>query len=142
LSDLNIRIEIVAPLSSEAHYPIPRQTRRYWRPVLTENLAHPSESEAISKDNSLFFKYLRHATRAFPLGPLTDCTINDFTAFLLSMLDYDDETKRFVHLGMELDLMMCGKLATVNPDVVIMHNQDYILLVQVRSYSFANLVEG
>ncbi|KAJ7819974.1 hypothetical protein B0H13DRAFT_2682400 [Mycena leptocephala] len=87
-------------------------------------------SEGISKENSLFFRYLRHATRAFPLGPLTDCAINDFTAFLLSMLEYDDEPKRLVHLGMELDLMMCGKRVAVNLDVVIMHNQDYILLVQ------------
>jgi hypothetical protein len=46
------------------------------------------------------------------------------------MLEYDDEPKRLVHLGMELDLMMCGKRVAVNLDVVIMHNQDYILLVQ------------
>jgi hypothetical protein len=37
--------------------------------------------------------------------------------------------------------MMCGKWVAVNLDVAIMHNQDYILLVQVRIFSF-NLVEG
>ncbi|KAJ7775842.1 hypothetical protein B0H14DRAFT_3894394 [Mycena olivaceomarginata] len=35
-----------------------------------------------------------------------------------------------VHQRMELDLMMCGQWVTAKPDVVIMNDQDYILLVQ------------
>ncbi|KAJ7843015.1 hypothetical protein B0H13DRAFT_2364954 [Mycena leptocephala] len=80
LSELNIRIEIVDAPSFFGF-------------------------SAISKENSLFFRWLGHATRF----PPRSCAINDFTAFLLLMLDYDAEPKRLVHLGMELDLMMYGK---------------------------------
>ncbi|KAJ6465570.1 hypothetical protein DFH09DRAFT_957204, partial [Mycena vulgaris] len=94
-------------------------------------LAHPSEP--ISKDDSLFFRYMQHVTRRFPLGPATDRAIDDFAAFLLRMLDYD-EPKGLVHQRMELDLLMCGQQVTVKPDVVVMDERDYILLVQLQRF--------
>ncbi|KAJ7934566.1 hypothetical protein B0H13DRAFT_1543786, partial [Mycena leptocephala] len=60
-----------------------------------------------------------------------DSAADDFTAFLLRMLDYD-EPRGLVHQRKELDLIMCGRQVTAKPDVVIMNDQDYILLVQVR----------
>ncbi|KAJ7306836.1 hypothetical protein DFH08DRAFT_793238 [Mycena albidolilacea] len=129
LAGLNISIEAVAAPSffGSALPDLQTDPTLLAHPVLIENLTHPSD--AISKDNSLFFRYLRHATRRFTLGPATDSAVNDFTAFLLRMLDYD-EPKGLVHQRMELDLMMCGQWVTAKPDVVIMNDQDYILLVQ------------
>jgi hypothetical protein len=131
LAGLNISIEAVAAPSffGSALPDLQTDPTLLAHPVLIENVTHPSD--AISKDNSLFFRYLRHATRRFTLGPATDSAVNDFTAFLLRMLDYD-EPKGLVHQRMELDLMMCGQWVTAKPDVVIMNDQDYILLVQVR----------
>ncbi|KAJ7036800.1 hypothetical protein C8F04DRAFT_465639 [Mycena alexandri] len=100
-------------------------------PVLIEKLTHPSE--AISKEDSLFFRYLRHATRRFAVGPATDSAVNDFTAFLLRMLDYDEPN--VVHQRMELDLIMCGQQVTAKPDLVIMDDWDYLLLVQLQRYT-------
>ena len=71
LAGLNIRIETVAaPSFFGSALPDPQADPTLLaHPVLIENLTHPSE--AISKDISLFFRYLRHATRRFTLGPAT-----------------------------------------------------------------------
>ncbi|KAJ6609533.1 hypothetical protein B0H10DRAFT_2193828 [Mycena sp. CBHHK59/15] len=129
LAGLNIRIENVdAPSFLGSALPDPRtDSTLLAHPVLIGNLTHPSG--VISKDNSLFFRYLQHATRRFALGPATNSAVDDFTAFLLRMLDYD-EPKHLVHQRMELDLIMCGQQVTAKPDVVVMNDQDYILLVQ------------
>ncbi|KAJ7775618.1 hypothetical protein DFH07DRAFT_799221 [Mycena maculata] len=96
-------------------------------PVLMSNETLPAG--LISKDDRRFFGYLRDVTHRFPLGPATDSAVDDLTAFLLRMLDYD-EPRGLVHQRMELDLTMCSQRVTAKPDVVIMNDQDYILLVQ------------
>ncbi|KAJ7067817.1 hypothetical protein C8F01DRAFT_1115826 [Mycena amicta] len=131
LAALNISIETVdAPSFFGNPLPDPSSDPTLLaHPVLIQNLTHPSSSEAISKDHSLFFRYLQHATGRFPLGTARDHAIDDFTASLLRLLDYD-EPKRFVHQHLELDLLMCRESVTAKSDVVIMDHQDHLLIVQ------------
>src|SRR5882762_4232220 len=96
-------------------------------PILLNNLQRPPG--AISKDNRLFFWYLEDATRRFPLGPPTESAVDDFATFLLGMLDYD-EPERVVHQHLEIGFLMCGKRVDAKPDVAVMDEEDYILLVQ------------
>ncbi|KAJ7115539.1 hypothetical protein C8R43DRAFT_1113028 [Mycena crocata] len=65
----------------------------------------------------------------FPSGPPTESAVDDFAAFLLGLLDYD-EPERVVHQRLEIGFMMCGKKVEAKPDVVIMDGGDYLLLVQ------------
>ncbi|KAJ7508171.1 hypothetical protein B0H11DRAFT_1792850 [Mycena galericulata] len=95
--------------------------------VLLDNRTRPSGP--ISKDNRLFFRYLEDATRRFPSGPPTESAVDDFAAFLLRLLDYD-EPERVVHQHLEIGFFMCGQKVDAKPDVVIMNEKDYILLVQ------------
>jgi hypothetical protein len=96
-------------------------------PILLNNLKRPSAP--ISKENRLFFRYLEDATSRFPSGPPAESAVDDFAAFLLRMLDYD-EPERVVHQRLEIGFMMCGQKVDAKPDVVIMDGDDYILLVQ------------
>ncbi|KAJ7934935.1 hypothetical protein B0H13DRAFT_2477568 [Mycena leptocephala] len=85
-------------------------------PVLMSKETLPTE--LISKDDRRFFGYLRDVTHRFPLGPATDSAVDDLTAFLLRMLDYD-EPRSLVHQHMELDLTMCSQRVTAKPDVCV-----------------------
>ncbi|KAJ7241056.1 hypothetical protein B0H12DRAFT_48721 [Mycena haematopus] len=98
-------------------------------------LAHPAlisnetcPAGPISKEDHRFFRYLRDVSR-FPIGPATDTAVDDFCACLLQTLEYD-EPDRVIHHHMELDLIMCGHQVTARPDLVIMGDRDYILVVQ------------
>ncbi|KAJ7082378.1 hypothetical protein B0H15DRAFT_852732 [Mycena belliarum] len=96
-------------------------------PILLDNLERPAAQ--ISKDNRLFFRYLEDASSRFPSGPPAESAVDDFAAFLLGMLDYD-EPERVVHQRLEIGFVMCGQKVGANPDIVIMDAEDYILLVQ------------
>lgn len=45
------------------------------------------------------------------------------------MLDYD-EPERVIHQRLEIGFFMCGQTVKAKPDVVVMDEEDYILLVQ------------
>ncbi|OJA09320.1 hypothetical protein AZE42_07477 [Rhizopogon vesiculosus] len=57
-------------------------------PILLNSLQCPPGT--ISKDNRLFFRYLEDATCRFPSVPLAESPVNDFTAFLLVVMDEED----------------------------------------------------
>ncbi|KAJ7790611.1 hypothetical protein B0H14DRAFT_2939062 [Mycena olivaceomarginata] len=123
LHALNITISALDPTSFFGA-PLPAPTVD---PILLNNLKRPSAQ--ISKENRLFFRYLEDATSRFPSGPPAESAVDDFAAFLLRMLDYD-EPERVVHQRLEIGFMMCGQKVDAKPDVVIMDGDDYILLVQ------------
>ncbi|OJA17480.1 hypothetical protein AZE42_03912 [Rhizopogon vesiculosus] len=112
LTAFNITVEPRDPISFFGS-PLPNTTVD---PILLNNLQRPPG--AISKDNRLFFRYLADILR-FPLGPQGDSVIDDFTAFLLSMLDYD-EPERVVHQHLEIGFLMCGEMCYTgtSPDEV------------------------
>ncbi|KAJ7130293.1 hypothetical protein C8R44DRAFT_872111 [Mycena epipterygia] len=125
LDALNIRIDTLNPTSFfGAALPAPTVA-----PILLDNRTRPPGQ--ISKENRLFFRYLRDATSRLPLGPLTESVVGAFAAFLLKMLDYD-EPERVVHQRLEIGFVMCGQKVDATPSVVIMDDEDYILLVQER----------
>ncbi|KAJ7662176.1 hypothetical protein DFH06DRAFT_1325485 [Mycena polygramma] len=131
LAALNIRVETVDAISFFGHaLPDPQTDPALLAyPVLMSNETRPESSVApISKDDRLFFAYLRHVAQPFTLGPAG--AVIDFTAFLLQMLNYD-EPEGSVRRRVELELEMCGERVTAKLDVVVMHDQDYILPVQV-----------
>lgn len=125
LDALNIRIDTLTPTSFfGAALPAPAVA-----PILLDNRTRPPGK--ISKQNRLFFRYLEHATNRLPFGLLTESAVDAFTAFLLGMLDYD-EPDRVVHQRLEIGFMMCGKNVDAKPNMVLMDDEDYILLVQER----------
>ncbi|KAJ7603510.1 hypothetical protein DFH06DRAFT_1393084 [Mycena polygramma] len=135
LAALNISVEAVDALSFFGHaLPDPQTDPALLaaHPVLMSNETLPpasSDAGPISKDDRLFFAYLRHVAQPFPvLGPTG--AVLDFTAFLLQMLNYD-EPEGSVRRRVELEFLMCGERVTAKLDVVVMHDQDYILPVQV-----------
>ena len=75
----------------------------------------------------------------FPPGAPTGSTVDDFAAFLLSLLGYDEPASddRVVHRRLEIGFIMCGTRVNSKPDICVMDRQDFLLLVQqdrVSSY--------
>ncbi|KAJ7769118.1 hypothetical protein DFH07DRAFT_290430 [Mycena maculata] len=93
-------------------------------PILFQDLARPAG--AISKENRLFFRYLRDVS-----GLSTKSAVDDFAAFLLKLLDYDEPGRvvRQLHRP-EISFLMSGRKVDATPDVVVMDEEDYILLLQ------------
>ncbi|KAJ7877296.1 hypothetical protein B0H13DRAFT_1631822 [Mycena leptocephala] len=83
----------------------------------------------ISKDDRRFVRHLRDVTHRFPVGPATENAVDDFSACLLQILDYD-EPDHIVHQRLEIGFFMGGQRVHAKPDVVITDDKDYILLVQ------------
>ncbi|KAJ7481062.1 hypothetical protein B0H11DRAFT_1807928 [Mycena galericulata] len=129
LTALNITIQALDPASFFGFdLPDPQTDPAVLaHPVLVNNLKRPAG--AISKEDRLFFRYLEHAIRGFPTGPATESDVDDFAAFLLQMLDYD-EPEGVVHQRWEIGFIMCGQRVSAKLDMVIMNDEDYILLVQ------------
>ncbi|KAJ7457269.1 hypothetical protein B0H11DRAFT_2199785 [Mycena galericulata] len=122
LNALNVTIETLDPISFFGS-PLPAPTVD---PIFLNNLKRPSGQ--ISKDNRLFFRYLEDATGSFPSGSPAESAV-DFVAFLLKIMDYD-EPERVVHQRQEIGFLMCGHKVNAKPDVVLMDDENYILLVQ------------
>ncbi|KAJ7895811.1 hypothetical protein B0H13DRAFT_1885421 [Mycena leptocephala] len=99
LAGLNISIETVDALSFFGSALPDPQTD----PTL---LAHPVLMSKETLPTGLISKDDRHSA------------VDDLTAFLLRMLDYD-EPRSLVHQHMELDLTMCSQRVTAKPDVCV-----------------------
>ncbi|KAL0955382.1 hypothetical protein HGRIS_001630 [Hohenbuehelia grisea] len=76
-----------------------------------------------TKSDRLFFKYLKDAMRG------EESCVDDFAHFLLSMFDYD-EPDRVIHQRKELSFIMHGSVVYAKPDVCVMDDTDFLLLVQ------------
>ncbi|KAF8217823.1 hypothetical protein K438DRAFT_1952684 [Mycena galopus ATCC 62051] len=123
LRALKIVVETLDPVSFFGS-PLPAPTVD---PILLNNVERPPGQ--ISKDHRLFFRYLEDATNGFLSGPAPESAVSDFAAFLLEMMDYD-EPECVVHRRQEIAFTMCGHKVDARPDVVIMNDQNYILLLQ------------
>jgi len=55
--------------------------------------------------------------------------VDDFAAFLLGMFEYG-EPDRVIHQRKELSFIMCGTVVDAKPDVCVMSESEYLLLVQ------------
>ena len=74
----------------------------------------------ITKPARLFFQYMKGAVTG------EESLVNDFTAFLLGMFEYD-EPDRVIRQRKEVSFVMCG---TAKPDVCVMSESQYLLLVR------------
>ena len=69
------------------------------------------------------------------IPPGEESFVDDFAAFLLKMMSYD-EGRRVIHLRKEMGFEMCGQRMDANADVCMMDSEcsgtgaKYLLLVQ------------
>ncbi|KAK6977775.1 hypothetical protein R3P38DRAFT_513570 [Favolaschia claudopus] len=118
LHALNITVETLNTDSFFGSSSLPTSTVD---PVLLANVKRPSGP--LSKSSRLFFRYLEDAAGAFPLGTPAESAVDDFAAFLLSMMDYD-EPERIVHQRLEIGFLMCGQSVCAKPVIVVMDAAD------------------
>jgi hypothetical protein len=106
-------------------------------PVILDNLEEPAGT--LQKGDMDFFAYMEDAM-AIPPGE--ESSVDDFAAFLLKMLSYD-EGRRVVHLWKEMRFEMCGQHVDAKADVCIMERSvsgvKYLLLVQENKVSKPHL---
>ncbi|KAF8964281.1 hypothetical protein BDZ97DRAFT_1660604 [Flammula alnicola] len=91
-------------------------------PTILNNLVMPDEH--LPKSDRQFFQYLKVAEEATS----EESAVDDFAAFILRMLDYDDED-RLIRLRKEISFYMAGKRVDAKADVCVMNDSDYLLLV-------------
>lgn len=92
-------------------------------PTILNNLRAPDGP--LSKSDRHFFQYLRAAEQA----SFEESAVDDFTAFILRMLDYDDDD-RVIRLRKEISFYMAGERVDATADVCVMNDSDYLLLIQ------------
>ncbi|TDL13545.1 hypothetical protein BD410DRAFT_435547 [Rickenella mellea] len=92
-------------------------------PVILANERRPEGP--LVKCDRLFFQYLKDAERG------EESLVNDFAAFILGMFEYD-EPDRFIHRRKDLPFVMCGMDVDARPDVCVMSESEYLLLVQAN----------
>jgi hypothetical protein len=90
-------------------------------PVIIDNERRPQGT--LAKNDRLFFHYMKDAVKG------EESLVDDFAAFLLGMFGYD-EPDRVIHQRKELSFIMCGKAVDAKPDVCVMTESEYLLLVQ------------
>jgi len=90
-------------------------------PVILTNEARPQG--ILAKGDRLFFHYMRDAAKG------EESSVDDFAAFILGMFNYD-EPDRVIHNRKELSFIMCGAVVDAKPDVCVMSESEYLLLVQ------------
>jgi hypothetical protein len=106
---------------------------------LVSNTILTSESRpqgALAKRDRLFFQYMKDAVKG------EESLVDDFAAFLLGMFEYD-EPEGVIHQRKELSFVMCGTSVDAKPDVCVMAESQYLLLVQedkVRPSFPSNLI--
>lgn len=92
--------------------------------VSTVILENDRESDGpITKEERLFFRYLRHANVA------EESAVDDFALHLLRIMDFDGGQKS-LHTKKEMSFEMCGERVYAKPDICIMDRADLLLLVQ------------
>jgi hypothetical protein len=104
--------------------------------VILDYLNEPAV--ALSKSDMDFFAYLEDAM-AIPPGE--ESLVDDFAAFVLKMMRYD-EGRRVIHLRKEMGFEMCGERVDAKTDVCVMERSGpgakYLLLVQEDKVRSAN----
>ena len=97
-------------------------------PVILDNLEEPAGS--LHKADMDFFAYMEDA---MTIPPGEESFVDDFAAFLLKMMSYD-EGRRVIHLWKEMGFEMCGQRVDAKADVCVMERSGtgakYLLLVQ------------
>jgi hypothetical protein len=79
----------------------------------------------LMKDDRLFFQYMRLVEN--PRFP--ESRVDDFTAFILRILNYDDED-RVICQRTEISFPMAGQRVDAKTDVCLMDELEFLLLVQ------------
>ena len=131
LSAFNIQVDTInaATFFNMAQLPDPLVSNT----ILT-NEARPQG--ALAKRDRLFFQYMKDTARG------EESLVDDFAAFLLGMFEYD-EPEGVIHQRKELSFIMCGMSVDAKPDVCVISESEYLLLVQednVRLSFFLHLI--
>lgn len=97
--------------------------------VIFNNAEMPPSPVVVSKDERLFFHYLKS------LSFYGNTAVRDFTAHLLKMLNFDDNNKAIVS-GREYVLEMSGTTVPAMADLYVVDYADYpLVLVQTETVS-------
>ena len=118
LTAFNIQVDTVdaATFFNTAQLPAPLVS-----PVILTNERRPQGP--IAKPARLFFQYLKDAETG------EESSVDDFAAFLLGMFEYD-EPDRVIRQQKEVTFVMCGSEVSATPDVCVLTESQYLLLVQ------------
>jgi hypothetical protein len=96
--------------------------------VILDNLEEPAGP--LHKADMDFFAYMEDA---MIIPPGEESLVDDFAAFVLKMMRYD-EGRRVIHLRKEMGFEMCGQRVDAKTDVCVMERSGtgakYLLLVQ------------
>lgn len=101
-------------------------------PAILNNLYIPDGH--LAKSDRQFFQYLRAAENATS----EESAVGDFAAFILRMLDYDDED-RVIRLRKDISFYMAGESVDAKTDVCVMNDFD-LLLVQEDKVSVLEIM--
>lgn len=77
----------------------------------------------------VFFRYLTDAWQRSAGTIPTENAVNDFAHHLLTLMDFD-EPNRVIHRHSEVSFNMGATTALAKPDLSVLDEEDYILLVQ------------
>jgi hypothetical protein len=115
----NIRIDDLdaATFFNDADLPPPSVS-----PVILNNLKMPTGTFA--KNDHQFFHYLRDAMGATG----EEACVEDFAAFILRLLGYDD-AECVIHQRKEIPFVMAGQRVDAKPDLCVMTYGDHIVLI-------------
>ncbi|KAF9479487.1 hypothetical protein BDN70DRAFT_834440 [Pholiota conissans] len=91
--------------------------------TILNNLDMPDGN--LSKTDRHFFQYLKAAEQSSS----KESAVCDFAAFILGMLDYDDED-RYIRTRKEISFDMAGQRVDAKANMCVMNNLDYLLLIQ------------
>src|SRR6202167_2821000 len=97
-------------------------------PIILDNLEEPAGP--LRKADMDFFAYMEDA---MIIPPGEESLVDDFAAFVLKMMHYD-EGHRVIHLRKEMGFEMCGQHVDAKTDVCVMERSGigakYLLLIQ------------
>ena len=101
------------------------------QPMVSQAILDNAEEPAglSSKPDIDFFQYMEDA---MAIPPAEESLVDDFAAFILKMMHYD-EGHRVVHMRKEMGFEMCGQRVNAKADVCLMERiggAKYLLLVQ------------
>lgn len=118
---------VVKNVNAQTFFGSPNLPQITVSPAILDNLEEPV---GLSKADMDFFAYMDDA---MSISPGVESFVDDFTAFLLKMMSYD-EGRRVVHLRKEMEFEMCGQRVDAKADVCVMERSGmgakYLLVVQ------------
>ncbi|KAF8881159.1 hypothetical protein CPB84DRAFT_1735260 [Gymnopilus junonius] len=118
LRAFNIQLKTIdaATFFGQALLPVPQVSH-----VVLSNEKRPTG--VLNKTDRLFFRHMQDARNG------EESLVNDFAAFILCMFGYDDPDG-VIHQRKELSFIMRGSLVEAKPNVCVMSESGYLLLVQ------------